>query len=63
MAVTPKRIDRISEEAHKLQFGRAVLTILFMPVFLIGWLIGKAWRAVTFVIAALKVGFLDGKGS
>ena len=58
-----KRIDRISEEAHELKLGRVLLTIVFTPIFLIGWLAGKTWRAITLAIAALKVGFLDGKGA
>lgn len=60
-AVASKRIDRISAEARKLQFGRAVLTIIFMPFFLIGWFAGKTWAAITYVVASLKVGWQEGK--
>ena len=62
MAVADKRLDRISAEAHQLQFGRALLTIIFMPFFLIGWLAGKGWAAIAYLVASLKVGWREGRG-
>jgi hypothetical protein len=59
----PNRLDRISAEARQLQFGRAILTIVFTPLFLVGWLLGKSWRAVTYALAALKVGWHEGNGT
>lgn len=60
--IVSKRIDRIGAEAKKLQFGRAFLTIVFTPFYLIGWLAGKSWAAIAYLLASLKVGWREGRG-
>jgi hypothetical protein len=55
-----RRLDRISTEAQKLQFGRAFLTIAFMPFFLLGWVAGKCWSAIAYILASIKVGWQEG---
>lgn len=62
MAIQTKRLDRISLEARQLQFGRALLTIVFMPFYLLGWLAGKSWAAIAYLVASLKVGWREGRG-
>lgn len=62
MATQTKRLDRISAEARQLQFGRALLTIIFTPFYLLGWLAGKGWAAFSYLWASLKVGWREGRG-
>ena len=52
---------QLRSENPILPYLAASFIIVFTPIFLIGWLAGKTWRAITLAIAALKVGFLDGK--
>lgn len=62
MATETRRLDRISAEARQLQFGRALLTIVFTPFWLLGWIAGKTWAALTYVFASVKVGWKEGSG-
>lgn len=62
MATETRRLDRISAEARQLQFGRALLTIIFTPFYLLGWFAGKTWAAIAYLLASLKVGWREGKG-
>jgi hypothetical protein len=53
------RLDRISAEARKLKFGRAVLTILFTPLYVVGWVAGKVWLVIAYAYASIKVGWKE----
>lgn len=53
------RLDRISEEARKLKFGRAFLTVALAPLYAIGWTAGKCWQCIAYTIAAIKVGWVE----
>lgn len=54
-------IDRIHDRAHAARPGRAVLTVLTAPLWLIGWLVGMLWLALAYAGAAVAVGFTDAK--
>jgi hypothetical protein len=59
------RIDRVSVEARKLQFGRAFLNIVVVPFYGLGWTVGKLlwmlWKMSAWMLAAVKVGWQDAR--
>lgn len=59
-------LERIETEARTLQPARVALTVVSTPFFVLGWLIGHAWRAVWFVVAwvwtAALVGWRTARG-
>ncbi|MEU8279550.1 hypothetical protein ACFYOK_29460 [Microbispora bryophytorum] len=54
-------VERISEEARQLDPAKAILTILIAPLFLIGWLAGKAWLIVAWIWTAVLVGWSEAR--
>jgi hypothetical protein len=58
-------LDLISEEARAVHPGRALLIVLAAVFFGIGWLAAKtvtgAWLAITWSLAAVKVGWRSGR--
>ena len=56
-------LDRISREAHQIDIGRMLLTLLAGIFWLIGWSVAKVCillvAIVTYSIAAMKVGWQD----
>ncbi|MBO0813548.1 MAG: hypothetical protein J2P30_00105 [Actinobacteria bacterium] len=58
-------IDEIGAEARQIRAGRALLTVLAAVLFGIGWLAAKtvtgSWLAVTWSVAAVKVGWREGR--
>lgn len=57
-------VDRINAEAKQLHLGRALLTALAGLLYLIGWTLARvatyAWIAITWSVAAVKLGAQDG---
>ena len=48
-------------EATKFQGGGQTLkSLLAIPFYVLGWLIGKIWWAIRFVLKSFIVGFKDG---
>ena len=58
---TTALIDRIQDRHGELQFGRAAKHLLALPVYGLGWLLGKIWWLVSFWASAFMTGFTDGK--
>lgn len=58
-------VGRITEEARQVRFGYTVLTVLAGLLYGIGWLIGKTFTGLWFVLAwigtAVKVGWKDAR--
>jgi hypothetical protein len=56
-------LDRIAVEAHRIDLGRTALTLLAGLFWLIGFVVGKlvigVVAAVTYSMAAVKVGWQD----
>lgn len=49
------------ERAHPLRaVGRFVLTVLAGVLFVVGWLVGVVWFGLTWLAAAVRVGFREG---
>lgn len=56
-------IDRITRQAREVHAGRALLTALMAPLYVLGWIVGKAAVVTMFVLAAVKIGWQDARGS
>lgn len=56
-------VERVSAEAREIHLGRALLTLVVGGFWLLGWLTAKlvigAGTAITFALAAAKVGWQD----
>lgn len=55
-------VDAISEEAHRIRWGRILLTLIVGLFWLIGWLAGKAAVGLAFCWAAVKIGWKEAHG-
>lgn len=58
-------VDRITSEAREMQLGRTLVTLLAGVFYVLGWLAAKAvgavWGAVSWCVAATKVGWMDAR--
>lgn len=58
-------LERISDEAREVRFGRTVLLLLAGLLYGIGWVAAKAftllWRAVAWMGVAIKVGWTEAR--
>jgi hypothetical protein len=58
-------VDRITDEARKVHFGRTLLTIIAGILYGIGWLVSKTvlglWRVVAWCAIAVKVGWMEAR--
>lgn len=55
--LTAERLDQIQREATKLEPAKVALTIIAFIPFLLGWIAGKTWTAISWTITAMKVGW------
>ena len=58
-------VERIDEQARRVEFARTVLTILAGLFWLVGWLAGKSlgliWLGLAWSAAAVRVGWSDAR--
>lgn len=58
-------IDRINEEARRIDVGRALLTAIAAVLYAVGWLAGKLFTIFGFVVnwtvAAVMIGWRDAR--
>jgi hypothetical protein len=59
------RLDRITAEARKVEFGRTVLTVLAAILFGVGWLTARAfglsWLSLAWAVTAVRLGWQEGR--
>lgn len=57
---------RVNSTAREVSVTVLIFTVLAAPFYAIGWLVGSAVRLVVWLLAwgaaAVKVGFVDGRG-
>lgn len=51
------QVDRVAARAAEVQFVRLVLSLLALPFFVLGLMVGVLWLAVRWCYAAVMVGF------
>jgi len=55
------QVDDIAQKAATFRPSRAILTILALPFFVIGFVAAIIWVALSWCFAAVAVGFSDAK--
>jgi hypothetical protein len=56
-------VERVSTESRQLEIRRILLTALAAPLWLLGFLSGKAWLAILWLCVAVKVGWMDARAA
>ena len=51
------QVDRVAARAAEVQFVRLLLSLLALPFFVVGVIVGVLWLAVRWCYAAVMVGF------
>lgn len=52
-------VDRVAIEALSVRPLRVLLTVLALPFYALGWVLGIAWVVVKFAVAAVKLGIAE----
>lgn len=52
-------VEAIEERAAKADPRRALLAVLLLPFFIVGWVARKAWMALVFAWSAVVAGWQD----
>ena len=52
-------VDRVAIEASSVRPLRVLLTVLALPFYVLGWVLGIAWVVVKFAVAAVKLGIAE----
>ena len=56
-------LEPVSTHARQLQLTRILLTALAAPLWLLGWLVAKVSLAALWVMAAVRLGWSDGRAT
>lgn len=55
----PSFVDRVAVEALQVRPVRALITLIALPFYVLGFVLGVLWLAARFVYAAVKVGIAE----
>lgn len=56
----PLPLERIEIEANKVDGKKLLLLLVIAIPFSLGWLAAKIWRLICWVIASIKIGWIEG---
>lgn len=59
--LNPSRVDDITAQAREVDVRRVLLTLVASVFYSVGWLVGAAVRSLTFTIAAVRLGYREGR--
>lgn len=54
-------VDRVAARAASVPFARVLLVLLMVPFYVLGFVAGVAWAAISWSWAAVVEGFTDGR--
>lgn len=54
-------VDRVAARAASIPLARVLLSLLMVPFYVLGFVAGVAWAAVSWAYAAAVEGFVDGR--
>lgn len=54
-------VERIDTEARKLDPVKVLLTVIATIPFVLGWLVGKAWLVLAWLLTAARVGWQEAR--
>jgi hypothetical protein len=55
--------DRLAQRAASVRFTRALLTVVVLPLFVLGWLAGAAFVGASWLWAAAAEGFATSRSA
>lgn len=53
-------VDRIRTEAASFDLARALVSLLLVPFFVVGWTLAKAWWAAELVVGLALLAYKEG---
>lgn len=53
-------VDRIRTEAASFDLARALVSLLLVPFFAVGWTLAKAWQVVGLVVGLALLAYKEG---
>ena len=53
-------LERIETEANKVDGKKLLLLLVIAIPFVLGWLAAKVWLLVCWLIASIKIGWIEG---
>jgi hypothetical protein len=56
-------VERTETQTRQLEVRRILLTTLAAPLWLLGFLSGKAWLAILWLCVAVRVGWMDARAA
>jgi hypothetical protein len=56
-----KFVDRVADQARTVRPLRLLLTVLALPFYVLGWLLGLVVVVVMYAVGAVKVGLADAR--
>lgn len=54
-------VERVAEQATSVRPLKLLLTVLAVPFYVLGWILGLLYVAALFAIGAVKVGIADAR--
>lgn len=60
-AIAAGFVERVAAQAVAVRPMRLLLTLLALPFYVLGWVVGLLWVAVLFAYGAVKVGIADAR--
>ncbi|MEM9516031.1 MAG: hypothetical protein AAGA42_14360 [Actinomycetota bacterium] len=53
--------ERVAQRATEVQVARLLLSLLAVPFYVLGFVVGVVWLAIRWIYAAVVVGFADAR--
>ncbi len=54
-------VDRVAAQATTVAPMRLLVTVVTLPFYVLGWVLGILWVAVLFMVGAVRVGMADAR--
>ena len=54
-------VECVAEQATTVRPVKLLLTLIALPFYVLGWLLGLLWVAVLFAVGAVKLGIADAR--
>lgn len=58
---TPSFIERVAATSTKIGPAKALFTLLALPFYVIGWVLGGLYVVVMFAVGAVRLGIADAR--
>jgi hypothetical protein len=58
---SPSFVERVASASAKIGPARALFTLLALPFYVLGWVLGGVYVAIMFAVGAVKLGIADAR--